>query len=315
MKGPRIALFAYADVGHACLSMLLERDARVAVVYTHADAPGEATWFPSVAELAVRNGIPVRLDARLTEPEPLAALRSVGPDLVLSCYYRSLLPPAALAVAPLGSFNVHGSLLPRYRGRAPVNWAVLNGETETGATLHVMTARPDAGDIVDQEVVPIGPDDTACEVQARVCDAAVRVLDRQLDALASGRAPRRPQDPARATTFGKRRPEDGAFDWNRPAAEIHNLVRAVSHPYPGAFTPHGGRTLYVWRTRNGGWSANGAQPGEMRVIDDRLYVACGGPDRQWLEIVRGQIGGDVERDGADLARHLAPNTPTTPNAP
>ena len=314
MKGPRIALFAYADVGHACLSMLLERDAHVAVVYTHADAPGETTWFPSVAELAVRNGIPVRLDARLTEPEQLAALRSAGPDLVLSCYYRSLLPLAALAVAPLGSFNVHGSLLPRYRGRAPVNWAVLNGETETGATLHVMTARADAGDVVDQEAVPIGPDDTACEVQARVCDAAVRVLERQLDALASARAPRRPQDASRATTFGRRRPEDGAFEWSRPAAEIHNLVRAVSHPYPGAFAPHAGRTLYVWRTRNGGWSANGAQPGEMRVIDDCLYVACGGPDTQWLEIVRGQIEGDVERDGADLARHLAPHTSTTPQA-
>lgn len=314
MKGPRIALFAYADVGHACLSMLLERGVHVAVVYTHADAPGETTWFPSVAELATRSGIPVRLDARLTEPAPLAALRTAAPDLLLSCYYRSLLPLAALAVAPLGSFNVHGSLLPRYRGRAPVNWAVLHGETETGATLHVMTARADAGDIVDQDTVPIGPDDTAGEVQARVRDAAVRVLDRQLDALAAGRAPRRPQDAARATTFGKRRPEDGAFDWSCPAAEIHNLVRAVSHPYPGAFTPHGGRTLYVWRTHNGGWSANGAQPGEMRVIDDCLYVACGGPDTDWLEIVRGQIEGDVERDGADLARHLAPHTTPVPPA-
>jgi methionyl-tRNA formyltransferase len=311
MKGPRIALFAYADVGHACLSMLLERDAHIAVVYTHADAPGESTWFSSVASLAVRNGIPVRLDARLDEPAQLAGLRSAAPDLVLSCYYRSMLPLAALAVAPLGNFNVHGSLLPRYRGRAPVNWAVLNGETETGATLHVMTARADAGDIVDQEAVPIGPDDTACEVQARVRDAAVRLLDRQLDALAAGCAPRRPQDATRATTFGKRRPEDGAFVWTQSATAIHNLVRAVSHPYPGAFTPHARRTLYLWRTRNGGWSAQGAHPGEMRMIDDRLYVACGSADPQWLEIVRAQIDGDIERDGADLARHLALHAPNT----
>lgn len=315
MSGPRIVFFGYADVGHACLSMLLERGANIAAVYTHGDVPGETRWFPSVAELAVRNAIPVRLDARLTEPDQLTALRAAAPDLVLSCYYRALLPLAALAVAPLGSFNVHGSLLPRYRGRAPVNWAVLHGETETGATLHVMTARADAGDIVDQEAVPIGPEDTADEVQARVRDAAVRILDRQLDALAAGCAPRRPQDAARATTFGRRRPEDGAFEWTQPAAEIHNLVRAVSHPYPGASTTHGGRTLHVWRTHNGGWSANGAHPGEMRVIDDRLYVACGDADAHWLEIVRAQIAGDVERDGADLARHLAPNVLTSPPAP
>lgn len=315
MSGPRIALFGYADVGHACLAMLLEHGANVVAVHTHADAAGESHWFPSVAELAVRNGIPVRLDARLTEPAQLAALRAAAPDLVLSCYYRALLPLAALAVAPLGSFNVHGSLLPRYRGRAPVNWAVLQGETETGATLHVMTARADAGDIVDQQAVPIGPDDTAAQVQTRVRDAAVCILERQLDALAAGRAPRRPQDASRATTFGKRRPEDGAFQWSQPAADIHNLVRAVSHPYPGAFTPHGGRTLYIWQTHNGGWSANGAQPGEVRLIDDRLYVACGAPDTRWLEIVRAQIDGDIERDGADLARHLAPNAPPTPPAP
>lgn len=315
MSGPRIAIFAYADVGHACLSHLLERGANVVAVYTHADTPGETQWFPSVAELAVRNGIPVRLDARLGEPQHLAALRAAAPDLVLSCYYRAMLPLAALAVAPLGSFNVHGSLLPRYRGRAPVNWAVLHGETETGATLHVMTARADAGDIVDQQVVAIGPDDTAGEVHARVRDAAVCILARQLEPLAAGRAPRRPQDPARATKFGRRRPEDGAFEWTQPAAQIHNLVRAVSHPFPGAYTTHAGRTLYVWRTRNGGWSANGARPGEMRLIDDLLYVACGAADTQWLEIVRAQIQGDAERDGADLARHLAPNAPTPSPAP
>ncbi len=120
---------------------------------------------------------------------------------------------------------------------------------------------------------------------------------------------------SRATKFGRRRAEDGAFQWTHPAGEIHNLVRAVSHPYPGAFTAHGGRTLHIWRTHNGGWSANGAHPGEMRLIDDRLYVACGASDTQWLEIIRAQIEGDVERHGADLARHLAPNAPPTPPAP
>jgi len=303
MTTPRIVVFAYSDVGHACLTHLLERGAAVVAAYTHADAPGETLWFPSVAALAREHGIPVELDADLSQDRALAALRAYAPDLILSFYYRALLPPAALAIPRLGAFNMHGSLLPKYRGRAPVNWAVLHGETETGATLHVMTPRADAGDIVDQEAVPIGPDDTAAEVQARVRDAAVTILERQLDPLLAGRAPRRPQDASRATTFGRRRPEDGAFTWDRPAAEIHNLVRAVTHPYPGAFTRLGERTLYVWRTRNGGWRAPGARPGEMRLIDDRLYVACG--DEHWLEIVRAQLEGDIERPGAELARRLA----------
>lgn len=305
MTAPRIALFAYADVGHAALTFLLQRRALVAAVYTHADVPGEERWFPSVAALAAAHDIPVRLDADLGAPAELVALRALAPDLVLSCYYRQLLPAPALAVPRLGAYNVHGSLLPRYRGRAPVNWAVLNGETETGATLHVMTSRADAGDIVDQEAVPIGPDDTAAAVQARVCVAAVRVLARQLDALLAGRAPRMPQDPALATTFGRRRPEDGAFTWTQPAAAIHDLVRAVSHPYPGAFTALGNRRLHVWRTRrcDPGAGPDGAPPGTLRVIDGRLHAACG--DGRWLEIVRVQLQPDVERDGADLARRLA----------
>jgi methionyl-tRNA formyltransferase len=176
-----------------------------------------------------------------------------------------------------------------------------------------MTPRADAGDIVDQEPVPIGPDDTAADVQTRVCAAAVTVLGRQLDALVAGTAPRRPQDATRASTFGRRRPADGAFEWTRSARNIHDLVRAVSHPYPGAFTTLGGRRLFVWRTRAGDWSANGTPPGEMRVIDDRLYVACG--DGRWLEIVRAQLEGEPERDGAELARRLAPGPSRSIPAP
>lgn len=311
---PRIVVFGYADVGHACFEMLLARGANVVAVYSHADAPGETVWFPSVRDLAFDHRIPVRLDVDLARPEEVAALEALRPELILSCYYRSLLPPAVLALPRLGAFNIHGSLLPRYRGRAPVNWAVLHGETETGATLHVMTEQVDAGDIVDQQAVPIGADDIAADVQSRVRAAAVQVLGRQFEALCAGTAPRRPQDASCATTFGRRRPEDGAFDWTRPAAEIHNLVRAVSHPYPGATTTLAGRPVTIWRTHNGGWSANGARPGEVRVIDDRLYVACG--DGRWIELVRAQFAGDAERDGAELARHLAvPASLPTPGAP
>ncbi|HEU4642424.1 MAG TPA: formyltransferase [Gemmatimonadaceae bacterium] len=313
MTAARIVVFAYSDVGHACLQLLLARGANVVAVYTHADAPGERLWFPSVAGLARARGIPVHLDAELSRPEALDALRAHAPELILSCYYRALLPAAVLALPRLGAFNLHGSLLPRYRGRAPVNWAVLRGERETGATLHVMTTRADAGDIVDQEAVAIGPDDSAAEVQARVTTAAVRVLDRQLPALLRGDAPRRPQDHGAATTFGRRRPEDGAFDWSRPAREIHDLVRAVTHPYPGARATLAGHPLLVWRTRVHEGVLVEAPPGTVRTAGDRLLVACG--DGRWLEILRAQIAGDTERDGAELARRLATTDTPTPTGP
>lgn len=312
MTGARIVVFAYSDVGHACLSLLLSRGANVVAVYTHADAPGERLWFPSVAELARAHGVPVRFDAELAAPEELEALRALAPDLILSFYYRALLPAPVLALSPLGAFNVHGSLLPLYRGRAPVNWAVLRGETETGATLHVMTARADAGDIVDQERVPIGPDDTAAEVQARVTLAAARILDRQLHALENGTAPRRPQDHARATKFGRRTPADGTFDWSRPSREIHDLVRAVTHPYPGARTTLAGRPAIIWRTRRAGEAA-GARPGDIRIDGERLYVACG--DGRWLEVVRARLDDGGELDGAALARRLTSESTPTPIAP
>ncbi|HWG53740.1 MAG TPA: formyltransferase [Gemmatimonadaceae bacterium] len=304
MPEPRIVVFAYSDVGHACLEYLLAAGTQVVGCATHADAPGETIWFPSVRALADAHGIPVLIDVDVARTDLIAAL---APDLVLSFYYRALLPRAVLALPRLGAFNMHGSLLPAYRGRAPVNWAVLRGETRTGATLHVMTPRADAGDIVDQEAVPIGPDDTAAQVQARVRDAATVVLARQLHALLEGRAPRRPQDESRASTFGRRRPADGAFDWTMPAARIHDLVRAVTHPYPGATTLLGAHPVHVWQTRLTHESMGGAAPGTFELRGGMLRAACG--DGQWLGILRAQLDGDTERGGDDLARRLDLLTP------
>ena len=169
---------------------------------------------------------------------------------------------------------MHGSLLPKYRGRAPVNWAVLKGETRTGATLHAMTSRADTGAILDQEAVPIGPDDTAIEVQRRVTAAAAAVLGRRIDELKAGTAKTTPQDESQATRFGQRRPEDGRIDWSRPAKEVHDLVRAVTHPYPGAFTDLFGGKTFVWRTRLPGLAAHDNFPGEIRGEDGRLHVTA-----------------------------------------
>ena len=147
-----------------------------------------------------------------------------------------MLPMPLLRKARLGAWNMHGSLLPKFRGRAPLNWAILKGETETGVTLHEMTEKPDAGRIVDQQAVPIGPDETAVEVFHKMTEAADKVLRRSIKDLVSGNPKFRPNDLSRGSYFGRRRPEDGRIDWSKSAKEIHDLVRAVAPPFPGAFT-------------------------------------------------------------------------------
>jgi len=292
----RIAVFAYSDTGHACLRLLLERGEDVVFVATHRDPPGETLWFPSVAELAREHGLEPAYVEDPSAPDAVAAVRAAAPELLFSFYYRSVLPPEVLAIPRLGAYNVHGSLLPKFRGRAPVNWAVLKGETSTGATLHAMTPRVDTGPIVDREAVPIGPDDTALEVQRRVTEAAVAVLARRIDELKAGTVGTSPQPEELATRFGRRRPEDGRIDWSRPAKEIHDLVRAVTHPFPGAYTDLFGEKTYVWRTRLPGLAAHDNFPGQVRTEAGRLFVACG--DDRYVELLRLQRGGGPELDAA-----------------
>jgi methionyl-tRNA formyltransferase len=236
-------VFAYHDVGVRCLRVLLDAGVAVPLVVTHRDDPGERIWFASVAELSRSRGIAALLDP--SADQIAGELKRLRPDFLFSFYYRRMLPAEMLSLARRGAYNLHGSLLPKYRGRAPVNWAVLHGESETGATLHEMTAKPDAGRIVDRQAVPIGPDDTAGEVFRRVTDAAEQVLKRSVDKLLDGTAVLRPNDLSKGSYFGGRKPEDGRIDWSKSAREIHNLVRAVAPPYPGAFT----ETLKVHRTQ------------------------------------------------------------------
>ncbi len=227
-------VFGYHDVGVRCLRVLLDAGVAVPLVVTHRDAPDERIWFGSVARLAQSRGIETLLSEEMNRLRERISV--ISPEFMFSFYYRRMLPPEVLALARKGAFNMHGSLLPKYRGRAPVNWAILKGESETGATLHEMVAKPDAGRIVDQERVPIGPDETAVEVFAKVSDAAETVLKRSLPHLLAGTASLKKQDLSKGSYFGARRPEDGRIDWSKSALEIHNLVRAVAPPYPGAFT-------------------------------------------------------------------------------
>jgi len=298
----RAVVFAYHNVGVRCLKVLLAHGVEVPLVFTHEDAPGEAIWFDSVKATAVEYGIPALTCADPNAPEIVAQIAGLRPDFLFSFYYRLMLKTPLLALARHGALNMHGSLLPKYRGRVPVNWAIIRGETETGATLHYMTETPDNGDIVAQTAVPILRDDTAKEVFDKVTVAAELTLDRVLPALVAGTAERRPQDLNRGGYFSGRKPEDGVIDWSRSAAEIHNLVRAVAPPYPGARTSLRGRPARILRTRVLDPAVPPAKTPALTVEGNRIVAHCGAGGT--LLILALEIEGDVV--GADaLARVLS----------
>jgi methionyl-tRNA formyltransferase len=276
MPAPRILFFGYSEVGYDCLDLLLSRGDHVVALITHRDNPAETIWFKTPALAAREKGIPIHTPDTLRTPEWQETIAGMRPDLILSAYYRNMISMRLLGLAPLGAFNMHGSLLPRYRGRAPVNWAVLNGEPRIGMTLHRMVREPDAGAIVDQEGVDIGPRDTAEQAFRKVLPCARRVLGRQIDALLSGTARETPQDATQATYFGGRTPEDGRIDWTQPSRRIFNLIRAVTDPYPGAFTDVGSSRLMVWWAEPESAAATGrrGRPGEV-LSAAPLVVATG----------------------------------------
>jgi len=281
---PRILFFGYSEVGHDCLSLLLERGDHVIALVTHPDDPGERVWFKTPAGLAHAKGIPVLTPENVNAPEWVERVRALQPDLILSAYYRALLSAPILAAARLGGFNLHGSLLPKYRGRAPINWAVLHGETQIGMTLHRMVARADAGAIVDQEAVALGPRDTAEQAYRKVLPRARQILARQIDALLAGTAAETPQDETRATYFGRRTPEDGRIAWTQTSTQIFNLIRAVTEPYPGAFTDVNGARLLVWwaETDPPATGQRRGAPGELLSVSPLVVATVDGA----LELTR-----------------------------
>ncbi|OKB65859.1 bifunctional UDP-glucuronic acid oxidase/UDP-4-amino-4-deoxy-L-arabinose formyltransferase [Serratia marcescens] len=292
-------VFAYHDIGCAGLKALTEAGYDVQAVFTHTDDPGENNFFSSVARLGAELDLPVYAPEDVNHPLWVDRIRELQPDVIFSFYYRHMLSDEILSLAPQGGFNLHGSLLPRYRGRAPVNWALVNGETETGATLHKMVKRPDAGDIVGQQKVTIADNDTALTLHKKVLEAAQAVLKEQLPKLKNGTATFTKQDESQASYFGRRTAADGEILWHKSAKEINNLVRAVTEPYPGAFSYLGQRKLIVWRSRVVD-TQHDKQPGTV-LSTAPLVIACG---EGALEIVAGQNDNGLYVQGSRLAQEM-----------
>jgi len=286
----RVVVFAYSEVGYRCLQALLQPGIEIVWVVTHHDDPNETRWYHSVAELAAASRLRVTEYESLSAAECLETLRTLAPDFLFSFYFRRMLGAAVLATARRGALNMHGSLLPSYRGRAPINWAIANGEARTGASLHYMVERPDAGELVDQEGVDIGVDETALDVSMKVAAAAETVLRRSLPALIAGNAPRRPQDLGLGSYCRARTPADGAIDFARPAWEIHNLIRAVAPPFPGAYTDVPGQRLELLGSH---WCNERASAPEraprMYASAGRMYLDC--VDGRRLQVTSAAFGG------------------------
>ncbi|KAA0946083.1 MULTISPECIES: bifunctional UDP-4-amino-4-deoxy-L-arabinose formyltransferase/UDP-glucuronic acid oxidase ArnA [unclassified Pseudomonas] len=270
---PKAVVFAYHDIGCAGIEALLTAGYDIAAVFTHADDPKENNFYGSVAQLCARNGIPVHAPEDANHPLWIERVAKLKPDFIFSFYYRNLLSEALLATAAKGAFNLHGSLLPKYRGRAPANWVLVKGETETGVTLHRMVKRADAGAILAQQKVSIERSDTGLTLHAKLRDAASHLLGDALGQLAEGTLTETAQDESQATYFGRRSAADGKLEWKKPAQELFNLVRAVTQPYPGAFCAAGEHKLIVWSAEVVKGN-EGQAPGRVISVDP-LRIACG----------------------------------------
>uniref|UniRef100_UPI0036DA1899 bifunctional UDP-4-amino-4-deoxy-L-arabinose formyltransferase/UDP-glucuronic acid oxidase ArnA n=1 Tax=Photorhabdus sp. RM322S TaxID=3342825 RepID=UPI0036DA1899 len=293
-------IFAYHDIGCVGINALTKAGFDIQAVFTHTDDPTETHFFSSVARLSADLALPVFAPENVNHPLWIERIREMKPDVIFSFYYRDMLSEDILSLASAGAFNLHGSLLPKYRGRAPINWAILHGETETGVTLHKMVLKPDAGDIVAQHKVTITETDTSLILHGKIREAAEKLLDQVLPQIKAGTYTATPQDEKQATYFGRRIAADGEIDWGKSATEINNLIRAVTEPYPGAFTFLGERKMTIWRVSVLN-KAHNKQPGTILSVAP-LIIACG---QGALEIMSGQNESGLYVQGTRLAADMS----------
>ncbi|MDY0928132.1 bifunctional UDP-4-amino-4-deoxy-L-arabinose formyltransferase/UDP-glucuronic acid oxidase ArnA [Enterobacter sp. CFBP8995] len=295
----KTVVFAYAEMGCAGISALLNAGYEISAIFTHSDTGTESHFFDSVARLAAEQGIPVYAPEDVNHPLWVDRIKTMAPDYIFSFYYRALLNDSILSCAKLGAFNLHGSLLPKYRGRAPLNWVLVNGETETGVTLHRMVKRADAGDIVAQQRVAIDEQDNALTLHRKLVACATEVLNNALPGVKRGDIVTTPQIESEATVVGRRTPEDGRIKWEAPAQTVNNLVRAVTYPWPGAFAFAGTVKFVVWKSRVHNVDHH-AKPGTVLSVEPFL-IACG---EGALEVMTGQSDNGVFMNGSQLAQNL-----------
>lgn len=295
-------VFAYHEIGYVCLEELIAAEVDVPCLFTHPDDPGEEIWFRTPRLLAEQHGIAVYDPQNLRDDSWLKLLRNLSPDFIFSFYYRNLLPKEVLDTARKEALNLHGSLLPRFRGRCPVNWVLIEGELVTGVTLHVMEVRPDAGDIVGQKAVIIEFHDTAHSLFLKMTDAARNLMREILPALKNGTYTRTPQV-GPSSYYGGRKPEDGLIDWLNDSMRIYNLIRAVTHPYPGAYTYLDGKKLFIWRA----YPVTGSTDAPVgAIISGRPVLINTG--KGFLRILSVQLEGEPELEAeAFFATHTLKN--------
>lgn len=293
-------VLAYHNIGCAGIEALLRNGFQIAAVFTHKDDTRENVWFGSVAELAASRGIPVFAPDDINHPLWVKRIKELTPDVIFSFYYRKMIKQPILEIPPAGCFNLHGSLLPKYRGRCPINWVLVNGEKETGVTLHHMTPRPDDGDIIHQKTIPITDDDTARTLHEKAAKAACVLLDEVLPQLKNGTAPRKPQDHSKATYYGGRNAADGQIDWTADSEQVRNLARAVTRPYPGAFSYIANEKCVFWAVSSVPQGKQEYEPGTI-ISTDPLVIVCG---QGAVRVDFGQTEKSVYVNGSQLAREL-----------
>lgn len=293
----RAVVFAYHEIGYVCLEELIDFGIDVPCLFTHNDDPNEKIWFRRPAELARKKGIPIYTPDNLKEPSWAPIISGMKPDVIFSFYYRNLIPVEILSIPSIGAFNLHGSMLPKYRGRCPVNWVLIAGETKTGLTLHYMVEKPDAGDIVVQKPVDISFDDNAYTLFMKMAGTARILMKEILPHIKNRSFTRLSQDGmGQSSYFGGRKPEDGLISWQQDAISIYNLTRAVTHPYPGAFTYLDGKKFFIWKA----WPLNdltNSLPGSI-ISTKPLAVSTG---KGTLTLHRVQLDGGDEMDGEAFA--------------
>ena len=291
---------AYHNIGCAGIKALLQNGFDILAVFNHTQDPNENIWFNSVAKLAAAHGIPTFAPENINHPLWVQKIRELKPDIIFSFYYRNMVSKEILDIPPKGCLNLHGSLLPKYRGRCPINWVLVNGEKQTGVTLHYMTPRPDDGDMVCQKSVDISSEDTALTLNKKMVQASTVMLNQILPRIKRGKIPQTPQDHSAATYFGGRRPEHGEIDWSVSAQAVRNLVRAVTTPYPGAFSHIGTRKCFFWQVAVAPGANQGEPPGTIVSVTP-LVIACG---KDSVQVEFGQAENNIYMSGAQLAREL-----------